>query len=188
MNRAMARIIQAAHIPNTTPTAIANTYPAGPGLRILASAKAPVIGIAKQRRVRKSHNDTISCTRNFYLPLQPRSQPLRRHRRQLHYPALFPASSIPIRRDRMDRSDYPSPYDAERSAQLERRLRDDQEEYWRAYQILNHIVEQAGPTPLGKKAAERAVFCLRKIHTERFGRSEEIRRADLRLSNWLGRN
>jgi len=80
----MARIIQAAHIPNTTPTAIANTYPAGPGLRILASARAPVIGIAKQRRVRKSHNDTISCTRNFYLPLQPRSQPLRRHRRQLH--------------------------------------------------------------------------------------------------------
>jgi len=78
--------------------------------------------------------------------------------------------------------------DAERSAQLERRLRDDQEEYWRAYQILNHIVEQAGPTPLGKKAAERAVFCLRKIHTERFGRSEEIRRADLRLSNWLGRD
>jgi len=50
--------------------------------------------------------------------------------------------------------------DAERSAQLERRMRDDQEEYWRAYQILNHIVEQAGPTPLGKKAAERAVFCL----------------------------
>src|SRR5437879_7444522 len=31
---------------------------------------------------------------------------------------------------------------AERSAQLERRLRDDQEAYWRAYQILNHIVEQ----------------------------------------------
>jgi hypothetical protein len=78
--------------------------------------------------------------------------------------------------------------DAGRSAQLERRLRDDQEEYWRAYQILNRVVSQAGPTPLGKKAASLAISCLRKIRTERFGRAEEISRADLRLSSWLQRN
>jgi hypothetical protein len=77
---------------------------------------------------------------------------------------------------------------AGRAAELERRLRDDQEEYWRAYQILNRVVRQAGPTPLGKKAAARAIFCLRKIRTDRFGRAEDIDRADLRLSSWLERN
>jgi len=78
--------------------------------------------------------------------------------------------------------------DRELSARLERRLRDDQEEYWKAYQILNQVVEQAGATPLGKKAAERAILCLRRISTERFGRSEEIKDADLRLSGWLEKN
>jgi hypothetical protein len=74
-----------------------------------------------------------------------------------------------------------------RFSQLERRLRDDQEEYWRAYQILNRIVQEAGATPLGRKAAARALFCLRRISTERFGRSQEIRAADIRLSGWLAR-
>jgi hypothetical protein len=74
-----------------------------------------------------------------------------------------------------------------RFSQLERRLRDDQEEYWRAYQILNRIVQQAGATPLGRKAAARALFCLRRISTERFGRSQEIRAADIRLSGVLAR-
>jgi hypothetical protein len=78
--------------------------------------------------------------------------------------------------------------DSEGGAQLERRLRDDQEEYWRAYQILNRVVAQAGPTPLGKQAAERAIYCLRKIREDRFGRAQDISRADLRLSSWLERH
>jgi len=78
--------------------------------------------------------------------------------------------------------------DSDLSARLERRLRDDQEEYWKAYQILNQVVEQAGATPLGRKAAERAILCLRRIQTARFGRSEEIKDADLRLSAWLEKN
>jgi hypothetical protein len=86
-----------------------------------------------------------------------------------------------------DRSARP---DAEqtRRARQERRLRDDQEEYWRAYQILNGVVQQAGATPLGKQAAARAVRCLRRINTYRFGRAREIHDADIRLSSWLIRH
>ena len=75
-----------------------------------------------------------------------------------------------------------------RLAQSERRLRDEQEEYWRAYQILNSVVREAGPTPLGRKAAARAIVCLRRISTERFGRAQEIHDADVSLSSWLVRN
>jgi hypothetical protein len=75
--------------------------------------------------------------------------------------------------------------EAARFDQLDRRLRDEQEEYWRAYQILNAIVDRAGPTPLGKKAAQRALISLRGIRTDRFGRSEEIKSADARLTQWL---
>ena len=71
--------------------------------------------------------------------------------------------------------------------EMERRLRDEQEEYWRAYQILNDIVDKTGTTPLGKKAAERALFCLNRINTQRFGRAQEIQAAASRLTNWLGR-
>lgn len=78
--------------------------------------------------------------------------------------------------------------DPEQTLKQERRLRDDQEEYWRAYQILNRVVAEAGPTPLGKQAAEEAIHCLRAIRTDRFGRNEEIRLADLRLSGWLKRH
>ena len=49
------------------------------------------------------------------------------------------------------------------------------------------IVQEAGATPLGRKAAARALFCLRRISTERFGRSQDIRAADIRLSEWLAR-
>jgi hypothetical protein len=75
-----------------------------------------------------------------------------------------------------------------RFERAERQLRDVQEEYWRAYGILNGIVQKAGPTPIGKKAAARAIVCLRRISRERFGRSNEIRAADIRLSGWLARN
>jgi hypothetical protein len=74
-----------------------------------------------------------------------------------------------------------------RVADVERHLRDEQEEYWRAYVILNKVVNEAGPTPLGKKAAELAITSLRSINS-RFGRAEEIRSADLKLSSWLARN
>jgi hypothetical protein len=74
-----------------------------------------------------------------------------------------------------------------RLAASERRLRDEQEEYWRAYKILNEVVTRAGPTPLGKRAAARALSCLRRISVERFGRAKEIRAADIRLTNWLSR-
>jgi hypothetical protein len=67
----------------------------------------------------------------------------------------------------------------------ERQFRDEQEEYWRAYRIFNGIVEQAGHTDLGRKAATRALFCLRRISPERFDRRSEIRAADIRLNNWL---
>lgn len=78
--------------------------------------------------------------------------------------------------------------DPDRDAQLVRRCRDDQEEYWRVYQILNRVVAQASPTALGKQAAERAIYCLRKIREDRFGQVQDISHADLRLSRWLERH
>ena len=75
-----------------------------------------------------------------------------------------------------------------RLTQVERRLRDDQEEYWRAYKILNGVVEKTGQTSLGKRAAARAITCLRRINTDRFGRAKEIHDADTRLSGWVIRN
>lgn len=67
----------------------------------------------------------------------------------------------------------------------ERALRDSQEERWRAYQILRGVVEEAGRTALGRRAAELALRCLREIRVDRFGRQEEIRQADVELSAWL---
>jgi hypothetical protein len=66
----------------------------------------------------------------------------------------------------------------------ERRLRDDQEELWRAYMILRDVVRDAGHTDLGRQSAQLAVRCLRKL-SERFGRQEEVRKADVELSAWL---
>jgi hypothetical protein len=85
----------------------------------------------------------------------------------------------------LSRQEAMTPEEADRFNQLERRLRDEQEEYWRAYLILNDVIERAGATPLGRKAAEKAIFCLRKIAVHRFGRAQEIRAADIRISNWI---
>jgi hypothetical protein len=71
-----------------------------------------------------------------------------------------------------------------RLSEGERKLRDDQEERWRAYRILHGIVREEGHTELGRKAAQLALRNLRKI-SQRFGRFEEIRKADIELSNWL---
>jgi tetratricopeptide (TPR) repeat protein len=67
---------------------------------------------------------------------------------------------------------------------LERKLKDEQEERWRAYLILRDVVRDAGNTELGRKAAALGVKCLRGI-SERFGRAEEIRKADIALSRRL---
>jgi tetratricopeptide (TPR) repeat protein len=66
----------------------------------------------------------------------------------------------------------------------ERRLKDDQEERWRAYMILREVVQDSGKTQLGRHAARLAVVCLRGI-SERFERQDEIHKADTELSNWL---
>jgi hypothetical protein len=66
----------------------------------------------------------------------------------------------------------------------ERRLKDDQEERWRAYLILREVVRDAGKTQLGRQAARLAVVCLRGI-SDRFERQDEIHQADIELSNWL---
>ena len=67
----------------------------------------------------------------------------------------------------------------------ERKIKDAQEERWRAYQILVGIVDQAGATTLGRQAAEKAFRCLVLISPERFGRVDEIAKAKTRLANWL---
>jgi hypothetical protein len=67
----------------------------------------------------------------------------------------------------------------------ERRLKDQQEEYWRAHLILRDVVRETGGSALGKRAAALELGCLRRINTNRFGRSDEIRAADLEISRWL---
>ncbi len=71
---------------------------------------------------------------------------------------------------------------------MERQLKDDQEERWRAYQMLHDIVDEAGNTDLGHRAARLAIQCLRQIRTDRFGREDEIRAGDIELSSWLKQN
>jgi hypothetical protein len=66
----------------------------------------------------------------------------------------------------------------------ERKLKDDQEERWRAYLILRDVVRDSGKTALGRKAARLAVSCLLGI-SDRFERQKEIRTAEIELSNWL---
>jgi hypothetical protein len=71
---------------------------------------------------------------------------------------------------------------------LEREIRDDQEERWRAYGILNDLVEKTGHTDLGRRAAVKALRCLQLINSDRFGRQEEIAAAQRRLIKWLKEN
>ena len=67
----------------------------------------------------------------------------------------------------------------------ERKLKDDQEEYWRAYLLLWDVMHQSGDTDLGRKARDLARLCLRMIRTDRFGREEAIRAADIALSRGI---
>ncbi len=71
-----------------------------------------------------------------------------------------------------------------RQIALERQLKDEQEERWRAYQLLREVITEEGKSPLGRQAARRAISCLRRINP-RFGREDEIRQGDIELSRWL---
>jgi hypothetical protein len=70
---------------------------------------------------------------------------------------------------------------------IERKLKDDQEERWRAYLILSEIVRDSGDAALRRKAALLGMTCLRAI-SDRFGREEEIRKADIVLWRSLRRS
>jgi hypothetical protein len=76
---------------------------------------------------------------------------------------------------------------AERQALLEgeRKLRDTQEEGWRAYLILKEVARDAGPGPLRTRAARLALTCLQGINTDRFGREADIATANKELRAWL---
>ena len=67
----------------------------------------------------------------------------------------------------------------------ERKLRDEQEEKWRAYKILSGVMEQAGKSELGRLAARKAIRCLDLIQTGRFGRESEIDVAKRKLIRWI---
>jgi hypothetical protein len=71
-----------------------------------------------------------------------------------------------------------------RQIALERELKDVQEERWRAYELQRQVITEEGKTPLGRRAAQRAISYLRRIDP-RFGREEEIRQGDIELSRWL---
>ncbi|MGB6943433.1 MAG: hypothetical protein WBE37_13620, partial [Bryobacteraceae bacterium] len=73
----------------------------------------------------------------------------------------------------------------ERDAMIasERKLQDDQEERWRAYLILREVID-SDTTYLRPKAAALALQCLRGI-SDRFGRQDEIRKADIELARLL---
>jgi hypothetical protein len=92
-------------------------------------------------------------------------------------------TSVFVSNELEDRFPKPPPEQRAHFRELDRKLQDEQEEYWRAYQILNGIVEEAGPTPLGRRAANRAIVYLRRI-SGRFGRPE-VFAADRRLTTWL---
>jgi hypothetical protein len=64
----------------------------------------------------------------------------------------------------------------------ERKLKDDQEERWRAYLILRDVVRDSGTSELGRRAAKLAIL---RGFGDRFGRESEIRKADIELSTWL---
>lgn len=69
----------------------------------------------------------------------------------------------------------------------ERKLKDDQEEHWRAYLLLRDVVQDPDTdVQLRRRAAKLAVQSLRQI-SERFGREADIRNADIALSRAVER-
>ncbi len=66
----------------------------------------------------------------------------------------------------------------------ERKLKDDQDERWRAYLIARDVATAEGKTELGRKAARFAIKCVRGFG-DRFGREEDRREGELELSKLL---
>jgi hypothetical protein len=73
----------------------------------------------------------------------------------------------------------------ERQIALERDLRDQQEEHWRAYKILREVMDAEGRNELGRKAGLLAQKNLRMIRTDRFGRQDEVAQLEREVSRWL---
>jgi hypothetical protein len=67
----------------------------------------------------------------------------------------------------------------------DRTLRDQQEERWQAYKVLEQVANESGHSALGQKAAEKIIDCLSRINTLRFGREVEIRKAISTWKRWL---
>lgn len=67
----------------------------------------------------------------------------------------------------------------------DRRLRDEQEERWKAFHVLEQVAREAGHTELGRKAALKIVECLGAINTGRFGRGQEISKSIATWQQWL---
>jgi hypothetical protein len=76
---------------------------------------------------------------------------------------------------------------AEREAflQMERKLRDNQEERWRAAKILMGIVRESKQSDISRRAAKRALTALNNINIVRFGREREIQSAIQEMKQWL---
>ena len=68
--------------------------------------------------------------------------------------------------------------------QAERKLKDDQEELWRAHMILIDIARNSPDKTLARKSALLAIKCLQQI-SDRFDRQDEIREAGLELFGML---
>ena len=77
---------------------------------------------------------------------------------------------------------------AERQSLLEgeRKLKDDQEELWRAHLILIDIARNSPDKLLARKSALLSAKCLQQI-SDRFGRRDEIRQAGIELARLLNR-
>ena len=84
-----------------------------------------------------------------------------------------------------DKESHLTRLERERMIAAERQLKDQQEEYWRAYLLLREVMRESGRSALGRRAAELSLRCLRRINTERFGREKEILAADVELTRWL---
>ncbi|HEY2945614.1 MAG TPA: hypothetical protein VGN09_24490 [Vicinamibacteria bacterium] len=83
--------------------------------------------------------------------------------------------------DRRPRPELMSPEQYAALVRNERAFRDAQEERWRAFLILEQIAREHPRMELGRRAASKALQCLGRINTDRFGRTEEIAAARQRL-------
>jgi hypothetical protein len=95
--------------------------------------------------------------------------------------ALLPAAWDP-------RNDRESGMTADEHAAVvtdDRRLRDEQEERWQAFLLLEQVASDAGDSAIARTAALKILDCLPRINTERFGREAEISAAIRRWIAWL---